>query len=187
MRLIVALAVAGVLGAGSDARAQSAGAKTVAQMPDDGSNVVARPWKGDFDAMVKRRLIRVLVVSNRMFYYVDRGTQRGATYEALQLFEKYVNQKYKTGELPVHVVCIPVRRDQLIAGLNEGRGDIAAANLGVTAGREELVDFSIPIRSDRDEIVATGPASKPSRASTTSRAARSTSASPRATTSTSSR
>jgi membrane-bound lytic murein transglycosylase MltF len=161
MRLIAALAIAGVLGVGSDARAQPAGAKTVAKLPDDGSNLVARPWKGDFDGMVKRRLIRALVVSSRMFYYVDRGTQRGATYEALQLFEKYVNQKYKTGTLPVHVVCIPVRRDQLISGLREGRGDIAAANLGVTAGREETVDFSIPIRSDRDEIVATGPSSKP--------------------------
>lgn len=160
MRLIVALAIACVPAFGSDARAQAPAAKTVAKLPTDGSDLVARPWTGDFDGMVKRRMVRALVVSSRMFYYVDRGTQRGATYEALQLFEKYVNQQKKTGSLPVHVVCIPVRRDQLIPMLRDGRGDIAAANLGVTAGREEVVDFSDPIRADRDEIAVTGPASK---------------------------
>jgi membrane-bound lytic murein transglycosylase MltF len=49
--------------------------------------------------MVKRRRIRALVVSSKMFYFVDRGRQRGLTYDALQLFEKYVNETRKTGKL----------------------------------------------------------------------------------------
>ena len=52
-----------------------------------------------------------------MFYYVDRGTQRGATYEALQLFEKYVNQQKKTGNLPVRILvenAVEIRAEHLL-------------------------------------------------------------------------
>ena len=42
---------------------------------------------GDFDAMRKRRLIRVLVVYNKTNYFIDKGTQRGITYEAFKIFE----------------------------------------------------------------------------------------------------
>jgi len=142
-------------------------AASVPSLPGAGSGaakdfeIVAKTWTGDLDGMVKRRLVRALVVSSKTFYFVDRGTQRGATYEALQLFEKFLNQKLKTGKLPIHVVCIPVRRDQLIPALREGRGDLAAANLTITPARLELADFSRPVLTDVAEIVVTGPASQP--------------------------
>ena len=116
-------------------------------------------WTGDLGGMAKRREIRALVVSSKMFYFVDRGTQRGATYDALRLFEKYLNERLRTGKVPVSIVYFPVRRDQIIPMLLDGRGDIAAADLTVTperrgTGRLHLAD---PFRRQRGR--GTGPAS----------------------------
>ena len=49
------------------------------------------PWKGDLGGMAKRRVIRALVVYDKMLYFIDRGTQHGASYEGLKFFERYVN------------------------------------------------------------------------------------------------
>ena len=68
---------------------------------------------------------------------------------------------YKTGKLPVHVVFIPTARDQLIPGLIDGRGDVAAAGLTITPDRQAQVDFSDPTFSDVKEIAVTGPGSPP--------------------------
>ena len=38
-----------------------------------------RPWQGDLDAMLERRLIRVLVPSSRTLFFVERGHPRGIT------------------------------------------------------------------------------------------------------------
>ena len=51
---------------------------------------------GDFDSMAKRRLIRVLTVFNPMFYYLDKGDQKGIVYEGAKLCETFVNKKLKT-------------------------------------------------------------------------------------------
>ena len=120
-----------------------------------------KPNFDDLDGMVKRRIIRVLVVQSRLFYFVDRGQQRGVTYDALQAFESEINKKLKTGKLPIHVVPIPVARDKLFTALAAGRGDIAAAGLTMSAQREQLVDFSAPFAEGGTEIVVTGPSSPP--------------------------
>src|ERR1044072_7864518 len=39
-------------------------------------------WTGDFDAMIKRRIIRVLVPHSRTSYFVERGQPRGIVSEA---------------------------------------------------------------------------------------------------------
>ncbi|MCZ6876885.1 MAG: lytic transglycosylase F, partial [Acidobacteria bacterium] len=114
-------------------------------------------YTGDLDELVERRVIRVLVVSSPMFYFLDGARQRGVTYEGVKEFEKYLNGKLGTGNLPVHLALIPVRRDELLTGLTEGRGDIAAANLTVTPERLKLVDFTKSVYQDVAEIVVTGP------------------------------
>jgi hypothetical protein len=53
------------------------------------------PWTGDFDKMTEKRQIRVLVTYSKTFYFLDRGQQRGLTYDLLEEFEKYVNKKIK--------------------------------------------------------------------------------------------
>jgi membrane-bound lytic murein transglycosylase MltF len=114
---------------------------------------------GDLDKMIARRRIRVLVVYSKTFYFIDRGRQRGATYDFMRLFEDDLNRRLGTGHLRVQLIFIPVGRDELISGLVEGRGDIAAANLTITDERRRQVDFSDPIGAGVDEIIVTGPAS----------------------------
>jgi membrane-bound lytic murein transglycosylase MltF len=120
---------------------------------------LAATWRGDLDGMIKRRVIRALVVYSKTFYFVDRGTQRGVTYDGLRAFEHDLNAQLKTGDLKVHVVFIPVGRDELLPGLLAGRGDIAAANLTITPERRQQVDFSDPIWMGVREIPVTGPGS----------------------------
>jgi membrane-bound lytic murein transglycosylase MltF len=119
------------------------------------------PWTGDLDGMLKRRQIRALVVSSKTFYFVDRGTQRGATYDALRAFEDDLNRRLRTGPLRVHVVFVPVRRDELLPMLVQGRGDLAAANLTITPERQQQVAFSQPIWTRVREVPVTGRGSPP--------------------------
>ena len=96
-------------------------------------------WTGDLDGIVERRMIRVLTVYNKTFYFVNKGVQRGATYDIFQQFEKDLNKrltkekKLKHKHLKVQVVFIPVDRDELLPALAAGKGDIAASNLTITA------------------------------------------------------
>ena len=117
-----------------------------------------KPWIGDFNEMAKQRQIRVLVAFSKTFYFLDRGRQRGISYDLLQEFEKYVNKKLKTKTLKINVVFIPVQRDELIPGIVKGLGDIAVANLTITPGRLKYVDFSNPMLTGVKELLVTGPA-----------------------------
>jgi len=114
-------------------------------------------WTGDFDGMAERRTIRVLVVFNKMMFFIDKGQQRGTSHDLFMEFEKFVNEKMKTGTLKVKVFFIPVSRDRLLPSLVEGRGDIAAANLTITPERRKAVDFSDPYLTGVREIIVTGP------------------------------
>ena len=119
------------------------------------------PRIGDFNKMAARRQIRVLVVNSKTFYFLDRGRQRGISYDLLKEFEKFVNKKLKTKTLKINVVFIPVRRDELIPGLVKGLGDIAVANLTITPERRKHVDFSNPMLTGVKELLVTGPAAPP--------------------------
>ncbi|MEE4271800.1 MAG: lytic transglycosylase F [Thermoanaerobaculales bacterium] len=114
-------------------------------------------WVGDLDGMIERRVIRVLVVYSLGQYFFDGATQRGATYEALVEFEKFLNKRLGRGTLEVEVFIIPVQRDELMPALEKGLGDVAAANLTITESRSETVDFSDPFVSGVSELVITGP------------------------------
>ncbi|PWT93061.1 MAG: lytic transglycosylase F [Acidobacteria bacterium] len=116
-------------------------------------------WTGDLDAMQKRRVIRVLTVFSKTYYFVDKGQPRGIVYEAMKQFEDNFNKKVKAGHLRIHIIFIPVAYDKLLPGLVDGRGDIAAANLTITPARLKTVDFADPVYNNVNEIVLTGPAS----------------------------
>jgi membrane-bound lytic murein transglycosylase MltF len=125
---------------------------------------VQEEWTGDLDGMLERRRVRVLVVPSRTFYFVDKGTQRGISYDLGQALEKELNQKRGKLRLGVDVVYVPVRPDELLPALLRGKGDIASANLTITPEREQWVDFSAPLWSDVSEIVVTGPSAPEVRA-----------------------
>ncbi len=120
---------------------------------------------GDFDAMRERRAIRVLVPYNHTQYFVDEGQQLGASYDALQLFQKHINEKYKTGDLPIEVVILPATRERLLERLAEGQADLVLGALTITDERKKIIDFSAPMMDGIKEVVVTGPAGPPSLAS----------------------
>jgi len=127
----------------------------------DDNPQLAEQWSGDYGEMVERKVIRVLVVPNKMFYFVDQGRHYGITVDFFKEFETYINEKEQSGTLKIKVIFLPVQRDQILPALAEGRGDIAAANLTITPERRELADFSAPLLTGVKEIVITGPDEKP--------------------------
>jgi len=120
---------------------------------------VLGPFHGDFDAMVEKREIRVLVTYNMTNFFLDGGTQRGIVADALREFEKSLNKELKLGRRPLQLTAIPVVRDQLLPFLEEGRGDIAIASLTINPERSQRVNFSIPSAQDVSELIVTGPKS----------------------------
>jgi len=115
------------------------------------------PWIGDLDGMVERRVVRVLTVMSPVQYFVDRGRELGATYEAAKAFEAQLNGTFATGHVKVHVLVMPVARDQLFPRLLAGQGDIVAAALTETPQRLQQADFSSPMAANVAEVVVTGP------------------------------
>ena len=134
---------------------------TASDLEEAARATITAKWTGDLDGMIKRRLIRVLTVYSKTSYFVDRGTQRGLTYESFQLFEEDLNKKLKNKNVRVHVAIVPVAHDDLIPALLEGRGDVVAAGKLVTEWRREQVDFTNPTRSHVSSIVVTGPGAPP--------------------------
>lgn len=124
-----------------------------------------KPWTGDLDGMVERRIIRVLTVYSKTFFFVDKGVQKGLVPDIFRVFEDDLNvklakaKKLKQKHLKVRVVLIPVSRDELLPALAAGKGDIAVANLTITEERQKLVDFTPPTYPNVSEVVVTGPAS----------------------------
>ena len=126
--------------------------------------VFQQEWRGDLDGMIKRGYIRMLVVPTRTTYFVDKGVERGTAVDFARLYEDELNarigaQHLMMKNLRVRVVFIPMKGDQILPALAEGKGDIAAANITVTPERLRNVDFAAAGRTGVSEIAVTGPAS----------------------------
>jgi membrane-bound lytic murein transglycosylase MltF len=156
--LLLAAGASGQAPGKTPAKAAAPSGQADYTLPD----VTAKKWTGDLDGMIKRRQIRILVPYSKTFYFVDRATQRGLAYEVGRLFEEDLNKKkLKTKHVRVHVLFVPMARDQIIPALREGRGDVAMANLTITPERLKQVDFSDPTARNVSEIVVTGPGGEP--------------------------
>jgi len=125
-----------------------------------GLKIFDQPWFGDLDGMIERRLVRVLTVYGLGRYYINDAREQGFAVESMRAFEESLNKNRALAER-VHVVFIPTSRDQLLAGLLEGRGDIVAAGWTITPERQEQVDFSRPVSKPLQEILVTGPKAEP--------------------------
>lgn len=124
----------------------------------------AKPFTGDFDAMLERRMIRVAAPYSRSLFYIDKGREAGIGARLARDFEQWLNRKYaKTlGKRPLTVYISAVTRDKLLPDLVAGRADLAIGNLTVTPDREKIVAFFAPddVRKS-NEILVTGPSSPP--------------------------
>src|SRR4051794_19062838 len=143
-----------------EAQTKASGAKPKPASPSArlSPQIIAKPYTGDFDGMLKRRLIRMLAPYSKTNYFIDKGVQRGTAYEAAVKLEEVINRKFKTTiATKVHVAVVPTSRDDLYDALVKGRGDIVVAGITVTPERAKLVDFTMPTLKNVDEIVVTGP------------------------------
>ncbi len=114
-------------------------------------------WTGDYDGMQKRRLIRVLVPYSKTIFFIDKGEQLGTAAEWGEEFDKWVNKDKKSEIERMRITFVPMPRDKLLTALNEGRGDVVAANLTITPRRLAAVDFTDPVLKDVHEVLVTGP------------------------------
>ena len=124
--------------------------------------IANKEWKGDFDAMLNRRMIRVAVPYSRSLYYNDMGRERGLSAELVRDFERWLNKKYaaKLGKRPLTVYLFPATRDKLISDVADGLADISIGNLTMTPERLKTVDFVSPADFSKiDEVLVTGPTS----------------------------
>lgn len=133
---------------------------SAADVPPAPSNGLSLPTSferdtSDLDHMVKRRNIRALLILSPIAFFYDEGQPKGVMYEALQEFQKFANQKLKTGKQQVTVTFLPMRIDQLESALSQGLGDMIAYGVVVTPDREKRVAFSTPIQTDVNQIIVT--------------------------------
>jgi membrane-bound lytic murein transglycosylase MltF len=154
------------------AHAQPAASKSAAAAPEaSGGSSAAKarqlslafkPWKGDFDGMLERHVIRIYVPYSRTIYFVDKGRERGAAADLMRQFERWVNKKYaKTlGKRPLTLVIVAATRDKLLADLTEGHADIAVGNIKVLDELLKSIDFVVPEeKAVSTELLVTGLAS----------------------------
>src|SRR5262245_44889202 len=89
--------------------------------------IANKPWTGDFDGMLERRMIRVYTPYSRSLYFVDKGRERGIAAELVRDFERWVNQKYakQLGKRPLTIYIVAATRDKLLTDLEGGLADIA--------------------------------------------------------------
>jgi len=123
-----------------------------------------KPFTGDLNEMVKRRLVRIGVTFNRTFYFVDKGVQRGVSYEYGRLVEDRLNAVFnpkKKDDQKIHVFFVPLPREKLLSALTEGRVDLVAAQVTVRPALQKFVDFTSPTRTNVDEVVVTAPGGPP--------------------------
>jgi membrane-bound lytic murein transglycosylase MltF len=114
-------------------------------------------WTDDLPGLLEKRVVRMLVVYSKTFYFIDKGQQRGITYDFGMELEKALNAGNQDKTRPIRVVFIPVARDQLLPALSAGAGDIATGGLTVTPERMKIVDFTAPAAENVSEILVTAP------------------------------
>ncbi len=119
--------------------------------------IALEPWFGDYDGMIERRMVRILVPYSRTFFFLDGATERGVVATAGRELEREINRQQGPSPRLVQVMFIPVRSSELIPMLLAGKGDIAAGGLTITAGRRDRVDFTEPTFRNTSEVVVTGP------------------------------
>ncbi len=117
---------------------------------------ITTPYFGEPLSKPEGRAIVVLTVYNKTNFFIDgKGRYRGFEYDILKGYEKFINRGRKKASERYYLVFVPMRFEDILPALAEGRGDLAAANLTVTDERARIVDFANPYLLEVDEIVIT--------------------------------
>lgn len=116
-----------------------------------------KTWQGDFNGMLKRKLVRILVPTDRTTFFIDKGETLGFEAELGIEFESWLNKRHGAKKNRIYVGFVPTPREKLLDNLVAGKGDIAAGTLTVTPQRRKLVDFADPWATGVREVLVTGP------------------------------
>lgn len=111
--------------------------------------------------MMNRHVIRVLVVPSHSGFFYDSGQPHGIYYEAFDEFQRFANQKLRSGNVKLTVTFIPVKPEQLENALLQGVGDIVGYGVIVTPERQQEVLFTTPIEPNVKQVIVTGLKSQP--------------------------
>ncbi len=111
--------------------------------------------KSDLPEMIKAKKIRVLTTYTFSNYFVSEGQSYGYEYSHMEEFRKFLNQGKGRRDIKVDFYYIPVPYDMLIPALQNGYGDIVAANLTITPERTRDVDFTDPYLWGIKEVLIT--------------------------------
>jgi membrane-bound lytic murein transglycosylase MltF len=159
-RPFVARGLAVLVAAGTVALASMSTPRTASSATSTSTTIDSKPWSGDFDGMLQRRHIRMLVPYSRTLFYVERGKGRGLTADLARDFETYLNNKHAKalGGKRITISLIPTTRDKLLSDLTTGKGDISGGNLTATTNRMKIADFVAPTEQDPAlELLVSGP------------------------------
>lgn len=113
-----------------------------------------RRFTGDLAAIRKRGVLRVLTRNNSVSWFLHRGRAVGFDHALVQMLAKELGVRLE--------FLVPRDGEDLIAWLQQGRGDLIAACLTVTPERRQQVAFSLPYLY-ADEIVVARKGSPPIR------------------------
>lgn len=102
-------------------------------------------FTGDLDEIKKQKTLRVLTRNNPITYFLYRGRQFGFEFELAEMMADSMGLRLE--------MVVPPSRADLVPWLLEGRGDVIAAGMTVTAERESKVAFSRPYRFVREVLV----------------------------------
>ena len=116
--------------------------------------------------MVERRVIRVLTTYSKTFFFLDKGIQRGATYDFLRLFEEDLNKqlaakKKKRSRSTSRCAWCSSRSPATSCCRRwpPARGTSPRPTSPSPRSAQQLVDFSAPVYPGVSEVVVSGPAS----------------------------
>jgi membrane-bound lytic murein transglycosylase MltF len=115
-----------------------------------------QPFAGDLDGIRERKVLRALVVPSRTDFFLSGARIEGLQTQLLREYEKYLNRGIRRETDKVRIRFLPVTFDRLIAELQAGNGDIAAAMLTVTPERMAQVAMVSAEAMPVDEVLVRG-------------------------------
>src|SRR5262245_19188102 len=92
--------------------------------------------RADLDAIRKRGVLRVLTRNSSTTYFLYKGEELGFEYELVREFARSLGVRLE--------MVVPPAREALLTYLREGKGDLVAAGLAVTAERRQEFAFTAP-------------------------------------------